>query len=112
MNEIFETIAGIFEELRSESDDREYTVRTEKAKTASRELKKRQKAFEAYLSCLSKEDRELLEDYIDALDHAHYQEEQRAYYQGIVDSVQVLDGLGIIKKRLDVKELLKKYTKQ
>ena len=53
-----------------------------------------------------------LENYIEAVDHAHYQEEQRAYYQGIVDSVQILDGLGIIKKRLYIKELLKKYTKK
>lgn len=112
MNEIFEAIANIFEELRSESDDREYTVRTEEAKAANQELRKRQKAFEVYLSGLSKEDRNFLEDYMEAVDHAHYQEEQRAYYQGIVDSVQILDGLGIIKKRLYVNEFLKKYTKQ
>ena len=39
---------------------------------------------------------------MDAVDHAHYKEEQRAYYQGFVDSVQVLDGLGIIKKRMRI----------
>ena len=46
---------------------------------------------------------------MDAVDHAHYKEEQRAYYQGFVDSVQVLDGLGIIKKRMRIKEFLKKF---
>lgn len=66
MNEVFETLAGVFEELRSESEDREYSVQTEEAKAASRELKKKQKAFEAYLSKLPKEDREFLEDYMDA----------------------------------------------
>lgn len=40
MNEVFETLAGVFEELRSESEDREYFVQTEEAKAASRELKK------------------------------------------------------------------------
>lgn len=111
MNEVFETLAGVFEELRSESEDREYSVRTEEAKEASRELKKKQKAFKAYLSKLPKEDRELLEGYMDAVDHAHYKEEQRAYYQGFVDSVQVLDGLGIIKKRIRIKEFLKKFSR-
>ncbi len=102
MNEVFETLSDVFEELRSESEDREYSVQTEEAKAASRELKKKQKAFEAYLSKLPKGDREFLEDYMDAVDHAHYKEEQRAYYQGFVDSVQVLDGLGIIKKRIRI----------
>ena len=69
MNEVFETLANVFEEPRSESEDREYSVQTGEAKAASRELKKKQKAFEVYLSKLSKE-----------------------------DSVQVLDGMGIIKK--------------
>ena len=99
MNEVFETLANVFEELRSESGDREYCVQTEDAKEASRELKKKQKAFETYLSRLSKED------------HAHYKEEQRAYYQGIVDGIQVLDGLGIVKKRMRIKEFLKKFSR-
>lgn len=58
MNEVFETLSDVFEELRSESEDREYSVQTEEAKAVSRELKKKQKAFEAYLSKLPKEDRE------------------------------------------------------
>ena len=111
MNEVFETLANVFEELRSESGDREYCVQTEDAKEASRELKKKQKAFEMYLSKLSEEDREFLEEYIDAVDHAHYKEEQRAYYQGFVDGIQVLDGLGIVKKRIRIKELLKIFER-
>ena len=45
------------------------------------------------------------------MDHAHYKEEQRAYYQGIVDGIQVLDGLGIVKKRMRIKEFLKKFNR-
>ena len=108
MNEVFETLSDVFEELRSESEDREYSVQTEEAKAASRELKTKQKAFEVYLSKLPKEDREFLEDYMDAVDHAHYKEEQRAYYQGIVDVIQILEGLGIIHKTAKVRELLRR----
>ena len=110
MNEVFETLAGVFEELRSESEDREYSVQTEEAKAASRELKKKQRTFEAYLSKLSKEDREFLEDYMDAVDHAHYKEEQRAYYQGLVDGIQILAGLGILQKNVNINKLLEKIT--
>ena len=48
---------------------------------------------------------------MDTVDHAHYKEEQRAYYQGFVDSIQVLDGLGIVKRRMRIKELLKIFSK-
>ena len=45
---------------------------------------------------------------MDAVDHAHYKEEQRAYYQGIVDAIQILEGLGIIPKTEKVRELLRR----
>ena len=111
MNEVFETLSGVFEELRSESGDREYCVQTEDVKAARRKLQKKQKIFEAFLSKLSKEDRELVEDYVDAVDHVNYKEEQCAYYQGLVDSIQILEGLGIIQKSVPVKKILKKMCK-
>ena len=107
MNEVFETLANVFEELRSESGDREYCVQTEDAKEASRELKKKQKAFETYLSRLPKEDREFLEDYLDTVDHAHYKEEQRAYYQGIVDGIQASHLVCIVQNNPEI--FMKKF---
>lgn len=110
MNEVFETLSDVFEELRSESSDRKYSVQTEDARKAEKELKNKNKVFEKYLNELSENDREFLEDYIEAINHAHYQEEQRAYYQGMVDSIQILEGLGIIQKSIKVKELLKRIN--
>ena len=107
MNEVFETLANVFEELRSESGDREYCVQTEDAKEASRKLKKKQKAFETYLSRLPKEDREFLEDYLDTVDHAHYKEEQRAYYQGIVDGIQASHLVCIVQNNPEI--FMKKF---
>ncbi len=45
------------------------------------------------------------------MDHAHFQEEQRAYYQGMVDVMQIFDGLGILKERNKVKELFMNIKK-
>ena len=45
------------------------------------------------------------------VDHAHFQEEQRAYYQGMLDVIQIFDGLGIIKKSNKITELLYKMKK-
>lgn len=40
MNEVFETIAEVFEELRSESGEREYSVQTKESEKADKKLKR------------------------------------------------------------------------
>ena len=111
MNEVFETLSDVFEELRSESVDREYSVQTEDAEKALKEFKKKSRAYEKFLLNQPEKDRKFLEDYMETVDHAHYKEEQRAYYQGIVDAIQIFDGLGIIPRTAKVKELLEKISR-
>ena len=111
MNEVFEKLSDVFEELRSEAGEREYSIQTEETKKADKELKKANRKYEKFLSELSAEQRIFLENYMDIVDHAHFQEQQRAYYQGIVDAVQILAGLGIVKENVKVKELLNTIMK-
>ena len=111
MNEVFEKLSEVFEELRSEADEREYCIQQEDTKKADKELKKANWEYEKFLSELSAEQRIFLENYMDIVDHAHFQEQQRAYYQGIVDAVQILAGLGIVKESVKVKELLNTIMK-
>ena len=106
MNEVFETIAEVFEELRSEAGEREYSVQTKESEKADKELKKVNREDEKLLTEVSAEHKQFLEDYMDIVNHAHFQEEQRAYYQGMVDVMQIFDGLGILKERNKVKEVL------
>ena len=106
MNEVFETIAEVFEELRSESGEREYSVQTKESEKADKKLKKANREYEKLLTEISAEHKEFLEDYMDIVDHAHFEEQQRAYYQGMIDVMQIFDGLGILKERSKVRELL------
>ena len=106
MNEVFETIAEVFEELRSEAGEREYSVQTKESEKADKALKKANREYETVLAELSAEHRQFLEDYMDIVDHAHFEEQQRAYYQGMIDVIQIFDGLGILKERSKVRELL------
>ena len=99
MNEVFETVAEVLEELRSEAEEREYSVHTNESENADKALKKANREYETVLAELSAEHREFFENYMDIVDHAHFQEEQRAYYQGMVDIMQIFDGLGILKER-------------
>ena len=106
MNEVFETIAEVFEELRSEAGEREYSVQTKESEQADKELKKVNREYEKLLTEVSAEHKQFLEDYMDIVDHAHFEEQQRAYYQGMIDVIQIFDGLGILKERSKVRELL------
>ena len=82
-----------------------------RGENAAKELKKANQEYEKLLAEISREQRVLLEKYMVIVDHAHFQEEQRAYYQGMIDAIQIFDGLGILKKRNKVKELLM-YTEK
>ena len=106
MNEVFETIAEVFEELRSEAGEREYSVQTKEAEKVDKKLKKANREYEKLLTEISAEHKEFLENYMAVVDHAHFEEQQRAYYQGMIDVIQIFDGLGILKERSKVKELL------
>lgn len=111
MNEVFETIAEAFEELRSEAGEREYSVQTKEVEKADMKLKKANQEYEKLLTEISAEHKVFLENYMDIVDHAHFEEQQRAYYQGMVDAVQILAGLGIVKESVKVKELLNTIMK-
>lgn len=111
MNEVFETLSDVFEELRAEAREREYSVQTEEAVNANAILKRENEAFQKWLSSLTDEDRICIENYLNAVEHAHFQEEQRAYYQGMVDVIQIFMGLGVIKKRDEIEALLNKIVK-
>ena len=111
MNEVFETIAEVFEELRSESGEREYSVQTKESEKADKKLKKANREYEKLLTEISAEHKEFLENYMDIVDHAHFEEQQRAYYQGMIDVIQIFTGLGIIKVNSQVTELLSHIRK-
>ncbi len=58
MNEVFETVAEVLEELRSEADEREYYVQTNESENADKALKKANREYETVLAELSAEHRE------------------------------------------------------
>ena len=62
MNEVFEMVAEVLEELRSEAGEREYSVCTKEAKNAAKRIKKANQEYEKLLAEISGEQRELLEN--------------------------------------------------
>ena len=92
MNEVFETVAEVLEELRSEAEEREYSVHTNESENADKALKKANREYETVLAELSAEHRDFFENYMDIVDHAgdfkgKKQSERSAYaYQRIVQT--------------------------
>ena len=62
MNEVFEKLSEVYAELRSETGERKYSIQTEEAKKADKELKKENREYEKFLSDLSTEQRNFLEN--------------------------------------------------
>lgn len=50
MNEVFETVAEVLEELRSEAEEREYSVHTNESENADKALKKANREYETVLA--------------------------------------------------------------
>ena len=71
MNEVFEKLSDVFEELRSEADEREYSIQTEETKKADKELKKANREYEKFLSELSAEQKNFLENVISDADYEY-----------------------------------------
>lgn len=82
MNEVFETIAEVFEELRSEAGECEYSVQTKESEKADKALKKANREYETVLAELSAEHREFFENYMDIVDHAHFKKNKEPTIRG------------------------------
>ncbi|MCD8155708.1 MAG: hypothetical protein LUF78_13685 [Clostridiales bacterium] len=111
MNIVYETMANFLEELRCENTKKKYVIAAEDIKDAGKELKKWQRKMICYMDKLSGKDRAFLENYLEVLEHDYFKEEQRAYYQGMMDAVQILGGLGLIKTGKNAKKLIAKIQK-
>ena len=58
------------------------------------------------LDHISYEDREKLKQYGEILEEEAFVSEQRAYCQGYVDCIQLLAGLGLLKKSTDMEKII------
>lgn len=80
MNEFYEAVANLLEELRCDTMERDNVIAPEDLKKAETELKRMRKKQERYFEKLSDSDKAFWEEYFEVLEHAHFKEEQRSYY--------------------------------
>ena len=71
MNEFYEAVSNLLEEMRCDCEEREYTVETEEWKTAGKSLKQIQKRLPFHLEKMSEREQDFWKKYLDQLEHFH-----------------------------------------
>ena len=99
-NDIWNEISSFLNQLRCENINREsYIYFQELANIQKEKVNK-------LLDHISYEDREKLKQYGEILEEEAFVSEQRAYCQGYVDCIQLLAGLGLLKKSTDMEKII------
>ncbi|MDO4556035.1 MAG: hypothetical protein Q4B70_12945 [Lachnospiraceae bacterium] len=109
MNEFYEAVANFLEELCFDSEERDYAIQPEGLEIAECEQREMDERKDKFQEKLSDMDAKFLEEYLDVLESTNIQREQRAYYQGIMDGIQLLGGMGLIKNNENVKKMIEKF---
>lgn len=107
-NIVWEKIGSILNILRCEDVKRESYLHLPEADEAQRLRKEAETDYMAVLDAIPSDQKKPIETYIDSLNHQAFMEEQKAYCQGYVDCIQLLAGLGMLKKDPDIEALIEK----
>ena len=97
-NEVVRKTMDFLMELRCGNMQRDTLIHLDECKERKAELKSLEPAFrEAQNSC-TKEQKAHMEAYLDMYELVNSAEQQEAYCQGMIDAVQILAGLHLLKE--------------
>lgn len=101
-NDIWNEISSFLNQLRCENINRESYIYFQELANIQLKKKMEKEKVNKLLDHISYEDREKLKQYGEILEEEAFVSEQRAYCQGYVDCIQLLAGLGLLKKSTDM----------
>lgn len=96
-NEVVRKLMDFLAELRCGNMQRESLVRLECYDEDRDLLEQLEPAFKEAKAACTEEHRKSIEDYIEQLKSLGFSQQQEAYCQGIVDAIQMLNGLRLLK---------------
>ena len=96
-NEVLEKTLDFLMELRGGDIHRETLIHLDECKERRAELKKLEPALKEIKNACTKEQQAQIEEYFDVYDLVNSAEQQEAYCQGMIDAIQILAGLRLIK---------------
>lgn len=107
-NEVWSEIGMFLNSLRCENVNRRSYIKFPELKEMEELKKEVYEEFEMEMDMLEMEQRQVIDNYIEILQHRAFIAEEQAYCQGYVDCVQLLAGLGMLEKNPDIEKLVEK----
>ena len=105
-NDIWDEISSFLNGLRCEKINRKSYIQFQEFKDIQLKKKMEKEKVNKLLNHINNEDREKLKQYGEILEEEAFVSEQRAYCQGYVDCIQLLAGLGLLKKSTDMEKII------
>lgn len=105
-NDVWSEIWAFLNSLRCGNVDRKTYLHFTELEEAERLRKAEKVNFETELKKMDAKQRKQIEDYLEAVQHQAFMEEERAYCQGYVDCIQLLAGLGMLNGNPDIDQVI------
>ena len=95
-NEVVKQVLDFLKELRCTNVQRESLIHLESCKMEKKLLQEMTVGYHEVMNQCNKEQRTIIEQYVEQLKSVSFEEQQEAYCQGMVDAVQILAGLHLL----------------
>lgn len=107
-NEVWKKTADFLKELRCEGTGRISYIELPEYNDALKEKIRSQKLAEKTIFKMDYKSKNYIREYIENTEKCAEEENQQAYLQGVIDTLMILSGLGIIKIPMELEEWIKK----
>lgn len=107
-NEIWERVIDFLNSLRCENISRDTSIKIPRYEDIQRELEMLRKKCEIIVQQFSKEGRQALFEWMEKAEEMLSLEGQKAYCQGYLDCILLLNGFGLFRQDISSKELIEK----
>ncbi|MDD2979303.1 MAG: hypothetical protein PHN80_04955 [Hespellia sp.] len=104
--QVWNKVKQFFEELRCEDQSRTRICMTQERQTAVSDREQKRLNYEKAMESIEKNRQDMIEQFVDAVEHCASEECQQSYFQGYMDCIQVLTGLGILKPEKNLLKLI------
>lgn len=106
-NEVWKQVGGFLNKLRCENVTRNTAVEVPGYRDTQRELEEMRGMCEGIICSLPEDQQQTLLEWMAKLEDMNSLEGQKAYCQGYIDCILLLNGLGLFRQELSPEELMK-----
>lgn len=107
-NKIWEKVSAFLMDLRCADMQRKSKVHLESCIEEKKKLEILQEEYTKIKQNLPDKEKLTLQEYVNQLKQVAFEEQQETYCQGIIDTIQILSGMGLLSINEDIQKLIEK----